>query len=285
MRDLGFSARRFLVFIGASLSACLCISVVAAQTERQHYMLNLLQSSNNFRVRAQAALALGTVERSDVAVRALTAALRDPHPSVRGSAATSLERLAAVSAVTALRARRRDPDAGARSAVIRALRSLEQIRSNSTGIEDSRIDSSNRRAARYYVGVGTPGTKIASLDSTTLQEARIYIEAQLAEMDEVVVAPPGESNAQVRRALRRNGLTGYFIDSSVVSIDESSEGTRASVSVILNTYPERDMRAMVSGRATVPGGTGDFARKLAMEGAIRGALRRLPSAMMVSAGR
>jgi hypothetical protein len=61
---------------------------------------------------------------------------------------------------------------------------------------------------------------------------------------------------------------------------------RAQVSVIVGTYPGRDMRAMLSGAATVSGGgSGDSTRLEAVQAAYSGALRRLPQAMQAGLAR
>ncbi|MEM9193221.1 MAG: hypothetical protein AAGF12_28865, partial [Myxococcota bacterium] len=58
------------------------------------------------------------------------------------------------------------------------------------------------------------------------------------------------------------------------------------VSVIVNTYPGRDMRAILQGAATVQGGgSGPQARRQAIEGALSGALRRLPQALQAADAR
>ena len=70
-----------------------------------------------------------------------------------------------------------------------------------------------------------------------------------------------------------------------MSLEDNGDGTRAVISVIVNTYPGRDMRAMLRGAATVPGGHDAFAQRTAIEGAVRGAIRSLPQAMAASANR
>jgi len=132
--------------------------------------------------------------------------------------------------------------------------------------------------ARYYVGVGMPGAN-ADVDRGVLRDARELIERRVARIDGVVVAPEDESSGQARRVLRRRDLTGYFLDSSVVRVEERGGGIRAVVSVIVGTYPGRDMRVILQGAATVQGGRGgSVAQRQAIEGALTGALRRLPQA-------
>lgn len=251
-----------------------------AQSNRAAYLVRLLSTSDTFRVRAQAAVSLGRLEPDAAIVSALTDALEDPHPAVRTAAASSLERLADPSALPALQRARRDRDRSVRRAVNSAIRALERVaRSGRTGPDEGA--QGGTEAAEFYVGVGMPGNQ-AGVDAATLQRARAFIQGQLRAMSGVRVAPDRESNAQARRAIQRQGLTGYFVDVSIVSVEENATGTRAVVSVILNTYPGRDMRAILQGAATVPGARGPQAAQQAIEGALRGALRRLPQAMQAS---
>jgi HEAT repeat protein len=89
------------------------------------YLIKLLESSSEFRVRAQAAISLGLTEKSFAARRALTAALRDVHPAVRAAAATSLGRIGEANHVIALRALEGDPEEPVRNAARASIGRLE----------------------------------------------------------------------------------------------------------------------------------------------------------------
>jgi hypothetical protein len=101
------------------------------------------------------------------------------------------------------------------------------------------------------------------------------------------LAPENEAPKAAERVLRSEKLVGYFVDSSVTKIETRPDGSvRAQVSVIIGTYPGRDIRAMLSGAATVSGGgTGEAAKLQAVEAAFTGALRRLPQAMQAGLAR
>jgi hypothetical protein len=101
---------------------------------------------------------------------------------------------------------------------------------------------------------------------------------RLKQMDGVVIAPADESPAAVRKVLRSQSLRGFYIDSSVTNVDaKPGGGTRVAVSVIVATYPDRAMRAIMQGTATALGG-GDT-RAQAVAGAFRSALTQLPQAL------
>ena len=123
------------------------------------------------------------------------------------------------------------------------------------------------------------------MDRATVQAAEQFLRRHVGSMDGISVAPARESNRAATRVLRRQRLAGFFVDSSIVRIEESGGGTRAVVSVIVNTYPGRDMRAILNGAATVRGESGPGAVRTAVEAALRSAMRRLVQAMEASAGR
>lgn len=251
---------------------------VSAQDQRVDYLVRLLQTSDQFRVRVQAAISLGRVEASTATIDALRTALGDEHPAVRTAAVASLERLADPAVLPALQPLKRDRDPAVRRAATAAVRTLERI-ARTAPQQDSTTPTGN---AVFYVGIGNPGAQNNAANAAMLRRAKEMLQRLAAELEGVEVAPDGESNAAAQRVIQRRRLTGYFLDSSVVSLGESGGGTRAVVSVILNTYPGRDMRAILQGSATVPGATGPAAQEQALEGALRGALRRLPQAMAAS---
>jgi len=269
--------RRSRLVLSVVAVALLGVAVVVQAQARSDYLIRLLQNSDTFRVRAQAAISLGRVEANPTVVRALTGALRDGHPAVRTAAAASLERLADPTALSALQGVRRDRDPAVRRAVASAIRALERVARTRPRTEMGGGNAGGGDT-RYYVGVGVPGAKQARIDRAALARARAVLEREIASMDGVEVAPESETNATARRVIQRRRLTGYYIDSSVVSLETEGGNTRAVVSVILGTYPGRDMRAILQGRATVPGATDEQARQQALEGALRGAIRRLPQA-------
>jgi hypothetical protein len=266
---------------------CLSFLGAAAADARTDFLIRMLTSSTQFRVRTQAALALGGQEPDSTVVQALGKALSDEHPAVRAASAAALERLKQPSALTALRAAQNDSDGAVRSAVRSAIASLESSRSTASSSGSSSSERpSPRGPATFYVGVGLPGNQVG-LSATTLRALRDHVSKQVGQIEGVRLAPENEEQRAAERVLRAEKLVGYFIDSSVTSIETKPDGAiRAQVSVIIGTYPGRDIRAMLSGAATVSGGgSGESAKVQAVEAAFTGALRRLPQAMQAGLAR
>jgi len=248
---------------------------------RSEYMVRLLTTSSSFRVRAQAALALGDMSAEPDVIEALIGALDDGESSVRVAAANSLGRLGDPSALPALRATSTQGDAVFTRSVRMAIRDLERA-APSGAVAQPEVPAG---PLRYYVGVGTPGTNVADLSPAVLAQMREFLVERVSIVEGVVVAPADESNPAAAREIRRRRLTGFYLDSTITSIGERDGGTRADVSIILNTYPGRSMRAMLRGGATVVGGSGRTATRQAIQGAVRGALRTLAQVMMATASR
>lgn len=243
---------------------------------RSDYLIRLLEGSSQFRVRAQAAISLGSVETAADVVDALSSALADEHPAVRAAAANSLGRMGDPRALPALRGVAEDKEAPVRLAVKAAIAKLESAARRAGQEPVERRPPAG--PPRYYIAVGRPASRVPDMVAAELERVHQVLVERLGQIDGVVVAPTGESPAAVRKVLRSRSLKGFYIDSSVTSLDlKPGGGVRAAVSVIVATYPDRAMRAIMQGSATAMGG-GDI-RAQAVTGAFRSALSQLPQAL------
>ena len=262
--------------LAALLLVCLGQSVWvprAAADARSNYLIRLLSSSSQFRVRAQAAISLGNMDPSAEIVEALKGALEDNHPAVRAAAAESLGRVGDRSAIDALAALRKDREGPVRSAVNAAITKLKRSASQ------QRATREPSAPARYYLYVGSPESRVDGVDKTVLEGARAYLQRRVSEIDGVLLAPDGESKSQAKRVLSKRRLKGYYLDSAVTKVEaKPGGGPRVVVSVIVGTYPGRDMRAVLNGAATAIGG-GSKTYNQAVHGAFNAALRQLPQAL------
>ena len=276
----------------AAVLLCWLLSSVALADARTDFLMRMLSTSTQFRVRAQAALALGSQTGMKEVVTALTSALRDEHPAVRAASAAALERLGDTSAIPALKSAQNDGDGAVRTAVRSALAVLgAAARPRSEPVEpDVETPAPSNGPSTYYVGVGVPGSQVG-LSRQALEKLRANVSSQVSQLSGVRLAPANEDRKAAEKVIRTQKLVGYYIDSSVTSIETKPDGSvraysvyvgvdSAAVSVIVGTYPGRDIRAMLSGAATLSGGgSGEEAKVQAIQAAFTGALRRLPQAM------
>jgi hypothetical protein len=264
-------ALRMLFVLGLLLAPAL-----ATADARSEYLIRLLEGSTQFRVRAQAAISLGSVESAAEVIRALSTALADEHPAVRAAAANSLGRLGDAAAIPALRSASEDREAPVRLAVKSAIVKLEgAARMAGTTREPPKLPAG---PPRYYIAVARPASRVPDMVAGEIDRAHRALIERLSQIDGVVIAPADEKPAAVRKVLRSRSLRGFYIDSSVTSVERKpGGGTRVSVSVIVATYPDRAMRAIMQGTATALGG-GDT-RAQAVAGAFKSALSQLPQAL------
>ena len=259
-----------LLVIGALL-----VSSTAHANGSEDYLLRLLRSSDAFRVRAQAALSLGQIERTSRSVAALERAVRDKHPAVRVSAITSLRRLESKQSLEVVERATKDRNKSVRRAAIEAVEALEAIGERQRG----------PGPPRYLVTVGMPGAKAERVSRQMLFDARIYLSEQLIELRGVELAPDDLSPADVKAEISRRRLSGFHLESSVVTLEPKGAGVRAVVSIIVLSNPGRDMRGMLRGAATATGRYSSATAEQAIQGAFVGALRRLPTVLEAAKAR
>jgi len=235
----------------------------------EDYLLRLLGSSDAFRVRAQAALSLGQLESTSKSVAALERAVRDPHPAVRVSAISSLRRLGAKQSLPVIERAMRDDDKAVRRAATEAAAALRVIGERQRG--PGRV--------QYLVAVGMPGAKAERVSRQMLFDARIFLSEQLLALEGIELAPDDLTPADAKREITQRKLHGCYLDSSIVTLEPTASGVRAVVTVIVASYPERDLRGMLRGAATASGGYSASTAEQAVQGAYVGALRRLPTVL------
>jgi hypothetical protein len=131
-----------------------------------------------------------------------------------------------------------------------------------------------------------PGSQVG-LSAPALRGLREHVVQQVTQIEGVRVAPENEDKKAAAKVIGAGKLVGYFVDSSVTKVESRPDGSvRAQVSVVIGTYPGRDIRAMLSGAATVSGGgTAEALKVQAVQAAFTGALRRLPQAMQAGLAR
>ena len=190
---------------------------------------------DDFRVRTQAALALGGMNDDD-AVDPLCGGLSDPKEIVRRSCAVALKRLGRTSALACLKARRDvEDDDGVKVEIQRT------------------IDALSPSGAKFYVSIG-PVTNHTNRSNGDIQ--RIVNDAILAKLSAVggyMIAPASESSARASAVISQNSLHGYYLAPSVDAFDYSGGGLRAHIKIAIFTYPGKALKGESPGGASISG--------------------------------
>lgn len=216
-------------FVAAAFAlVVLLVAATGLADSRTAFLVDRLKS-DDFRVRTNAALALGATH-DDAAVGPLCSALNDGNDVVRQAVAAALGRLGKSSALGCLRTR------------------LSVEASASVKLQLSRAISTLDQNTKFYVAVSV------SNNTTGHASAQILgvITTKLGAMGGYQVAPPAESASAARAVIARRHLTGYYLAVSA-SLTQTSQGLKALVRIAVFSYPNRDLRGEVAPYAIAPG--------------------------------
>ncbi len=207
---------------------------------------------DDFRVRTNAALALGATDDDD-AIPPLCSGLDDPSEIVRQAVAVALKRLARESSRDCLQRRAgAETNASVKAQIKRALDALDAAGASSGGAGGGG-EAPPAANAKYYVSVSkvTNNTTRSAADVQRIVGGAIA--SKLAELGEYQMAPSGESTDAAKAALAKRKLKGYYLGVSVDKLDYSDGSLRVHVKIAVFSYPGRDLRGEVPAGATLPG--------------------------------
>lgn len=239
MKTMAGNVRRF---VAVALTSIMFVVASPARGDGRTTFLADRLRSDDYRVRAQAALALGATN-DDAAVQPLCGALSDGNDVVRQAAAAALKRLGKSSAVGCMRARLAvEPSADVKLQLTRAIESLGSGGGGGGG------GAPNVANAKFYVSVsvgsnstGRDGSRITSMIANKLDALGTYQRA-----------PNGESPDAARSVIARRNLKGYYLAVSA-ELSDTDRGLKALVRIAVFSYPARDLRGEVAPYAIATG--------------------------------
>jgi hypothetical protein len=214
-------------------------------------------ASDDFRVRTNAALALGATD-DDGAVSPLCSGLDDPSDIVRRAVAVALKRLARPTASLDCLRRRETVEtyASVKVELRRTIDSLEAATSPPPGNAASGgggDDTSAVANAKYYVSVSKVANNTTRATTDVERIVHRAITSKLSELGGYQLAPAGESSDAAKAAVAKRRLKGYFLSVSVDKLDYSDGSLHVRVKIAVFSYPGRDLRGEVPAAATLPG--------------------------------
>jgi hypothetical protein len=238
MSTMAGNVRRFLAV------ALTCIAFVVSPSARGDgrttFLIDRLRS-DDFRVRSQAALALGATN-DDAAVQPLCGALSDGNDTVRLAAAAALGRLGKSSAVGCMRARLgSESNDGVKNQLTRSIAALGSGGGGGGG-------TPNVANAKFYVSV-TVGNNATGRDGNRITT---MINNKLDALGAYQRAPSGESPDAARSVISRRNLKGYYLAVSA-ELSDTDRGLKALVRIAVFSYPNRDLRGEVAPYAIASG--------------------------------
>ena len=238
----------------ASAVACLLVPGTARAEQKVAYLIEQLKTSEDYRVRTQAALALGA-SGDDAAVQPLCGALGDSNPSVKVAAAAALGKLGKPAGLPCLQAAQtRETTPSVKAQIDKSIAALAALQGG----------TSSAPAAPPPPG---PDTKfyvaIQVTNKTTRSAAEVDAIVRGALQDKILakkgyaVAPKAESSAQGGQIVGARKLKGFFLLATVEAPSYAGGDLTQLVRVTMWTYPDKALQ-------------GEFAPKLTQSATSKG---------------
>lgn len=255
-------------------------SFAHAQSARASFLLQMLRSNPEPRVRTNAALRLGELREAATVQPLLALLATERDATVQATIIATLATIGdgrALSAVQALtRSSSRDVAAQAR----RAVGILEAAaRANNSGTSNTGSTNVAPSGVTPVVLISTGRVNLQSGVASSLQAtAQRALESALDARGEVV--RHSGTSAQAASTIRSRRLRGaHQFDVNVQSVTQQPNGVRVAVSIVVSTYPGHAYEFDASSTVTVSGGADprEGAISTAMNSAVNRALTQVLS--------
>ena len=226
----------------------LLASTIAGAEDRIEFLASRLRTEKDFRVRANAALALGATD-DDRAVAPLCDGLGDEIDIVRKSSAIALERLKRASSLDCLKRRdAAEKDSAVKLAIQRALDSIKAAPGSGGSSSSTPV-----AGAKYYIALSPVTNKSSRPQGDVDRIIQGAISAKLQQLGGYQVAPPGESVAAAKAEIEKRKLKGFYLAIVLDKLEYAGGNLRATVRIAVSTYPGKDLKGELSKGGTIGG--------------------------------
>ena len=233
-----------------ALGACLALSPRSARAEQSvAYLIEQLKSADDYRVRTQAALALGA-SGDDAAVKPLCDALGDANVSVKVASAAALGKLGKPAGLPCLKAAQgRETAASVKAQIDKSIAALDQA-SPSGG--SAGAPAPPGADTKFYVAIQV--TNKTSRSATEIDGiVRAAMQDKILAKKGFAVAPKAESPAQGGQVVKGKKLKGFLL---VAAVDPPTYGggdLTQVVHVTMWSYPDKSLQGELAPRLTQSG--------------------------------
>jgi hypothetical protein len=248
---LGFSMSRILPPLVLAMLALTTLPRAASADPRTSFLIEQLKS-DDYRVRTQAALALGS-SGDDSAIEPLCGALADAKASVKAAAASALGKLGKPAGLPCLQAAEtKEKEFSVKSQITKSVTVLKAA-SVPPGLQKPPPPTKD---SKFYVSIeitnktSRPGAEIESL-------MRAAMQTKLLGQKGYAVAPKGETQVQGRQIVKSNRLKGFLLMATVESPTYEGGNLKQTVRLTVWSYPEKALK-------------GEFALKLSQSNTSKG---------------
>ncbi len=216
----------------------LCLALVliprpALAEDKVDRLAQQLASSDDFRVRTQAALALGAT-KDKRAIEPLCGGVDDDNTSVRAAAAAALGKLKK-GGVDCLSTRlKKESSSSVKSVIKKSLKKIKKaLKKNASGI---------RSDTKFYVALDIKNKSSSVSDALVAEKVRSGVSKALKKLDVYALAPEDESPADAKKLLAKHkGVDGFYLMVKA-SLTYSGDVMKAKLDVSVFTYPARALK-------------------------------------------
>ncbi|HVY26712.1 MAG TPA: HEAT repeat domain-containing protein [Polyangiaceae bacterium] len=230
-----------LLFLGSFLLPV----AASAQTSDLERLIYNLANNEDFRVRTQAALALGA-SKNERAVNPLCSALEDSNTTVRAASAAALGRLALSAGQACLEKRLPNEPSDVVKATIQ--KAIVVIKGGGGAEPVFASDS------KFYISIGKTTDKTGRTGPEIDNIVRSAMTGKVGQTPGFVAAPNTETPADAKKRLaKHSGVKGWFLSPSVAPPDYSNGNLKVKIEVAMLSYPEKNLIGSYSVNLTEPG--------------------------------
>lgn len=199
--------------------------------------------SDDYRVRTQAALALGA-SGDEAAIKPLCDALTDANASVKTAAAAALGKLSKPASLKCLEAAiGKETVPAVKTTMQKSIDGLKAAQSAAAAPPAPTKDT------KYYVAIDiTNKTSRPASEIETI--VRAAMQAKLISKAGYAVAPKGETVAQAGKIVRSKKLKGFILMATVEAPTYANGSLTVKFNVAMATYPDKSIQASFSPKLT-----------------------------------
>jgi hypothetical protein len=227
------------VWMGLAVALVLSVTLPANAADKVDKLAKQLRSGDDFRVRTQAALALGA-SKSKKAVKSLCEGLEDSNATVRAASAAALGKLKK-GGKSCLEKRLEDETSSA------AKKSIKKA----IALLDAAAEPTITASTRYYVAIGKIIDKSGRKDKTVEKMVRESMAKAAENLDGYVLAPDGETEKDAKKRLSKFKKLKAFMLSPKIAAPKYDDGTLSvKLEVAILTYPGKALKGSIPVKLT-----------------------------------
>jgi hypothetical protein len=205
-----------------------------------------LASNQDFRVRTQAALALGSSE-DPKAVEPLCRALDDPKAAVRAAVAAALGKLS-MGGLDCLE--QREAKESTDSVKVAIEKAITAVRASGGEASECVIDSKTR----FYISIGKTSDNTQRKKSRVPELIRSALAKAILRQKGFCIGPDGESKAAYQKRISgRKQIRGLLLAPKIQAAEYQDDAVTVRFEVAILTFPEKALKGMVPVKLTQQG--------------------------------